>query len=197
MTRLALILSVAAVLVDDAPAFAQAKPNVVLIVMDDVGYGDYGAYGAPDINTPNVDRLARDGVKFTDFDLFRMSLLRRPERCIFNGRDEVVVSGLLLGADGGIGTFYNLVPELFVQIYTAAVAGRWEEARLAQLRVNVLIRIAMRFPLFPAVKQILAWSGLDCGTCLPPRGPLTLDQQRSLPGSLAEAGFAEFSARAV
>ena len=35
--------------------------------MDDVGYGDYGAYGAPDIKTPNVDRLARDGVKFTDF----------------------------------------------------------------------------------------------------------------------------------
>ena len=35
--------------------------------MDDVGYGDYGAYGAPDIKTPNVDRLARDGVRFTDF----------------------------------------------------------------------------------------------------------------------------------
>jgi N-acetylneuraminate lyase len=137
------------------------------------------------------------GVKFTDFDLFRMSLLTRPERCIFNGRDEVVVAGLLMGADGGIGTFYNLVPELFVQIYTAAVAGRWEEARLAQQRVNVLIRIAVRFPLFPAVKQILAWSGLDCGTCLPPRGPLTLDQQRSLQGSLAEAGFAELSARTM
>ena len=34
-----------------APASAQTKPNVVLIVMDDVGYGDYGAYGAPDIRT--------------------------------------------------------------------------------------------------------------------------------------------------
>ena len=50
-----------------APAFAQTRPNVVLIIMDDVGYGDYGAYGAPDIKTPNVDRLARDGAKFTDF----------------------------------------------------------------------------------------------------------------------------------
>ena len=137
------------------------------------------------------------GVKFTDFDLFRLSLLTRPERCIFNGRDEVLVAGLLMGADGGIGTFYNLLPELFVQIYTAAVAGRWEEARLAQQRVNVLIGIAVRFPLFPAVKQILAWSGLDCGTCLPPRGPLTPDQQRSLQENLAEAGFAELSARTV
>jgi arylsulfatase A-like enzyme len=39
------------------------QTNVVLIVMDDVGYGDYGSYGAPDITTPNVDRLARDGVR--------------------------------------------------------------------------------------------------------------------------------------
>src|SRR5688572_31276764 len=50
-----------------APAAAQTKPNVVLIIMDDVGYGDYGAYGAPDIRTPSVDRLASAGVKFTDF----------------------------------------------------------------------------------------------------------------------------------
>ena len=43
------------------------RPNIVLIIMDDVGYGDYGIYGAPDIKTPNVDRLAREGVRFTDF----------------------------------------------------------------------------------------------------------------------------------
>ena len=35
--------------------------------MDDVGYGDYGSYGAPDVRTPHIDRLAREGVKFTDF----------------------------------------------------------------------------------------------------------------------------------
>ena len=53
-----------------AAAHAQApqpRPNVVLVVMDDVGYGDYGVYGVPDIDTPNVDRLAREGVRFTDF----------------------------------------------------------------------------------------------------------------------------------
>src|SRR5262245_58083177 len=46
---------------------AQPKPNVVLIVTDDVGYGDIGSYGAPDIRTPNIDSLARDGVRLTDF----------------------------------------------------------------------------------------------------------------------------------
>lgn len=43
------------------------KPNVVLIMTDDVGYGDFGSYGAPDVRTPHIDSLARDGVRFTDF----------------------------------------------------------------------------------------------------------------------------------
>jgi N-acetylneuraminate lyase len=137
------------------------------------------------------------GVKFTDFDLYRMSLLARPDRSLFNGRDEVLAAGLLMGADGGIGTFYNLVPELFVQIYTSAAAGRWEEARAAQQRVNALIRTTLQYPLFPAVKQILAWTGLDCGTCLPPRAPLTLEQQRSLQERLVEAGFVALASRAL
>ena len=42
------------------------KPNVVLIMMDDLGYGDLGSYGAPDAKTPNIDRLAREGVRLTD-----------------------------------------------------------------------------------------------------------------------------------
>ncbi len=44
-----------------------APPNIVLIVLDDVGYGDIGSYGAPDVKTPNLDRLAREGTRFTDF----------------------------------------------------------------------------------------------------------------------------------
>ena len=42
-------------------------PNVVLIYIDNVGYGDIGCYGNPVIRTPNIDRLARDGVRCTDF----------------------------------------------------------------------------------------------------------------------------------
>ena len=43
------------------------RPNVVIFIMDDLGYGDIGSYGAPDVKTPNIDRLAREGVKLTDF----------------------------------------------------------------------------------------------------------------------------------
>ncbi len=44
----------------------QSHPNVVLILMDDLGYGDLGSYGVPDARTPNVDRLAREGVRLTN-----------------------------------------------------------------------------------------------------------------------------------
>jgi arylsulfatase A-like enzyme len=47
-------------------AAAQTAPNVVLIYADDLGYGDVSAYGAGRIKTPNIDRLAREGLRFTD-----------------------------------------------------------------------------------------------------------------------------------
>lgn len=42
-------------------------PNILLINTDDLGYGDLGAYGATMVNTPNMDRLAKEGIRFTDF----------------------------------------------------------------------------------------------------------------------------------
>src|SRR5690554_2729538 len=42
------------------------KPNIVVIYMDDLGYGDMSAYGATEINTPHMDALANGGVRFTN-----------------------------------------------------------------------------------------------------------------------------------
>jgi arylsulfatase A-like enzyme len=43
-----------------------AKPNIVFILADDIGYGDFGCYGATKVKTPNIDRLASRGLRFTD-----------------------------------------------------------------------------------------------------------------------------------
>jgi arylsulfatase A-like enzyme len=67
---LGLLASVAAVMVASAPAHAQKKPNVVMLMTDDTGWGDFGAYlggvalGHP---TPNIDRVAKEGVQFTNW----------------------------------------------------------------------------------------------------------------------------------
>lgn len=48
-------------------AFAVSKPNVLLIVADDLGYGDLSCYGNDRVQTPNIDRLAEQGVRLTQF----------------------------------------------------------------------------------------------------------------------------------
>ena len=53
-------------LVACSPSIAAEQPNVVLIYADDLGYGDVGCYGATEVRTPNIDRLAREGLRFTD-----------------------------------------------------------------------------------------------------------------------------------
>src|SRR5262245_56865501 len=45
---------------------AAAMPNIVFIYADDLGYGDVGCYGAAKVKTPNIDRLAKEGLRFTD-----------------------------------------------------------------------------------------------------------------------------------
>src|SRR6185436_7115007 len=47
-------------------ARAADKPNIIFILSDDLGYGDLGCYGAQRVKTPNLDRLAREGLRFTD-----------------------------------------------------------------------------------------------------------------------------------
>src|SRR3954469_10051257 len=49
-----------------ASAAVLARPNIVFILADDVGYGDVGCYGANKVKTPNIDRLAREGLRFPD-----------------------------------------------------------------------------------------------------------------------------------
>jgi N-sulfoglucosamine sulfohydrolase len=58
-------LSLIGLLIVVTTAVGQSRPNVVLIIADDLAWDDSGAYGNPKVGTPNIDRLAREGIKFT------------------------------------------------------------------------------------------------------------------------------------
>ena len=51
---------------ENCPITTTDKPNVIIIYADDLGYGDLECYGAKNIQTPNVNRLAKEGIQFTD-----------------------------------------------------------------------------------------------------------------------------------
>lgn len=136
------------------------------------------------LTLPNVA-----GLKFTDYGLHNIAVAKEQGVQVFNGYDEVLVAGLMMGADGGIGTFYNVVPQLFVQLRRCAASAQWAEARCIQDRINKLIAITVRFPLFPAVKTIIKWSGIPVGDCLPPRRRLSPAEESELRRSLEESGF--------
>ena len=58
----------------------RGKPNIILIIADDLGYGDTGPYGQSEIETPNIDRLAAEGLRFTHF--YAGSPVCAPSRCV-------------------------------------------------------------------------------------------------------------------
>lgn len=103
------------------------KPNVVIIYGDDVGYGDVGVYGSKMIPTPNIDRLAKNGLRFTDGHCSaatctpsRYSMLTG----IYGFRDKVNV--LPPNAPLIIPTNILTLPKLFQNAgYTTGVIGKW------------------------------------------------------------------------
>jgi arylsulfatase A-like enzyme len=77
---LALIVFAFAAPVYAQPAGKATKPNILFIMADDLGYGDLGCYGQKDIKTPNIDRLAKDGTRFTH--AYCGASVCSPSRCV-------------------------------------------------------------------------------------------------------------------
>lgn len=117
------------------------------------------------------------GLKYTDSDFFRLWAIRKSGALAFVGSDEMLVSGLIAGGSGGIGSTYNLIPGSFVELYAHASAGRWEEARHMQDKINEFIQALLIYPIHPVIKQILLWTGIDCGSCILPRRELSPQEQ--------------------
>jgi arylsulfatase A-like enzyme len=126
----------AAIATFPAPASAQKgnnqRPNIVLIITDDVGYGDLGSYGAPDVKTPNIDRLAREGVRLTDF--YANGATCTPTRAgLISGRYQQRFGlELPLGARGaedaerGLSPTGRSLPQLLKNNgYATALIGKW------------------------------------------------------------------------
>ena len=113
------------------PAWAAAaegrRPNVVFILADDLGYGDVGCYGQERIRTPRLDRLAREGTRFSQ--VYAGATVCAPSRC-------VLMTGRHTGharVRGNAGSLNPMAQSLRSEDVTVAtVLKRFQEERAKQ-----------------------------------------------------------------
>jgi len=126
------------------------------------------------------------GVKNTCADLYAFEQLRRrqPGATLLHGFDETLLSGLATGADGGIGSTYNLQASRILALAQALSTGDLEEARTLQAQSNALIDALVSVGVLPALKYMLERSGIAMGACRPPFQPLTSQQCATLDAAM-------------
>ncbi|MGN7359743.1 dihydrodipicolinate synthase family protein [Paenibacillus sp. SAF-054] len=113
------------------------------------------------------------GVKISSestYELQQFKAIGGADFLVLNGPDEQYLAGRSIGADGGIGGTYGVMPELFLKVESCYREGRMEEAKLWQFRINEIIKSLLSFPsLYGACKAVLKLQGVECGE---PRMPL-------------------------
>ena len=110
---------------------------------------------------PNVQ-----GMKFTGRDhdtMAHLKLALGEDFIIYSGCDEMAFSGLAVGADGIIGSFYNVMPELFKDIYAAVQAGDLARGRKLQLLGTEIILECVKYDYIALMRNMLSWRGVDAG----------------------------------
>ncbi len=128
MTKLLFSFALAVAL--SCVVLAQSKPNVIFILADDLGYGDVGVYGQKIIKTPNIDRLAAEGMRFTTF--YAGSTVCAPSRSVLMTGKHTGHTTVRGNAGPNNTTIQSLkssdktVAEIFKDAgYATALIGKW------------------------------------------------------------------------
>lgn len=127
------LLSAAATVnsVPRSSAAKESRPNIIFILADDLGWGDLSCYGRPDYRTPNIDRLALQGTKFTD--AYSASAVCTPTRCgyitgRYPARFKIGLEEPLITTNTNVGLEPNqpTIASLLKQSgYDTALLGKW------------------------------------------------------------------------
>ena len=132
------------------------------------------ALSGNDMSTQNLLQLMQNsriaGVKYTATDLFQFQQLRQqaPDKSFYFGTDEMFLSAAAIGTDGGIGSTYNLIGDVYVNIQKALALGNIEEAKKLQCSANNLVQILLETGVLPGLKHALNFIGINVGPCRKP-----------------------------
>lgn len=138
------------------------------------------------------------GIKWTYPDYYSMGLLKNINGGninVINGPDEMLICGLAIGADAGIGTTYNVMPGLFVKLYDAYRNGRVGEAKTLQQTINRVITVLIQYHAIASTKELLCHMGFEVGQCTKPLRRLTAEEREAF---LAEvSGIVDFDRQEI
>lgn len=120
------------------------------------------------------------GIKHTSQNLFELEQFKHLERnlFVFNGFDEMLVAGLSMGADGGIGSTYNFMPGIILDIYNNFVKGDIQAAQAAQEKADEIITAIIPYGTFQMEKEILNNLGIHVGGCRKPFLPMSAEGKK-------------------
>ncbi|MBQ8742103.1 MAG: N-acetylneuraminate lyase [Clostridia bacterium] len=121
------------------------------------------------------------GVKHTSNDYFALSQYKIafPDKIIYNGFDEMMLAGLSMGADGGIGSTYNFMAEKFLKLIELYKDCKMVEADLLQKEINKIIAALCEISVMAGEKAILCEMGLDFGICRKPFGEIEPEKKKA------------------
>lgn len=119
------------------------------------------------------------GVKYTAYthqDIYKCKEQIGEDFMVYSGADEMAVSGILNGADGIIGSFYTMIPDLFVDLYAAVKENKIEQAQKLQKVAVAIIDASLKYDYYAVIKEATRWMGTDAGYVRRPFMNLTPDQ---------------------
>ena len=145
-----------------------------------------GAFKHQDIS-PLVARMMEIehviGLKFTRYDFYEMRRvieLNGGDINVINGPDEMLICGLTMGADAGIGSTYNVMPGLFLRLFNSFKAGDFATAQQTQYKINVLIAVLKKYGVIRAIKKIYEFMGIEAGGPAFPGRALDAEEAKAL-----------------
>lgn len=109
------------------------------------------------------------------------------------GCDEMLLSALVVGAQGAVGSTYNIAAPLYRRIFSDFERGHLDEARQLQALAAKMIRVIGRWPFHPAMKEVLQMIDMNCGRCRLPLPSLEAGEIGQLRESLQEIGFFQWA----
>jgi N-acetylneuraminate lyase len=131
------------------------------------------------------------GLKHTSPNLYDLEqiIVNEPDFVVLSGLDEVLAGALALGAHGAVGSTYNLMPEIFTELFASSRKGEMDKVQKLQARANRFIKLMVGDSGLPVLKFALEQVGIECNGCRKPLRSVTEEEKALIRETIKAVGI--------